>query len=427
MPGYIATIGAATGWLSETEENLNGSEVCKIFIPNTPTNRAIVGTDGTGTLRWTAGPVLFTGTFTGAKHAKDVLEVAVIPTAHYTMAYKVFSADYSVTPTSARTIFEAICTAAGITPSWTVVGVVPSIAVKFIKASCLDAANFIADIMSSDRYYSGTSTFVIGPRGTVKGAVEIIEDAETARVKDRKGKVDQVYVRGSDETGNYIEGKWPITPVVGKTRPFTEKKASSEATLNLLAHKYYDQLNTDDGPSSISIRLDQSQNILLGDTVTLTSSELSLSGGYRISKIVRRLDSCQISITVPNKSIEDKVLDMKKYEDFGIYVTAGVVKSMQNWSSDITIVAEDWDTASWSGPGSGGHGHIKFSDNDEQEIDADDTGNLGAAGVYFLYFTVDDSNLRVTEDYDVAVSDTTAIFAKLALKNARGREKKKFL
>ena len=405
--GYTATIGAATGWLSDTgtDENLNGTETCIISIPNISANLTIVATDGVGLLKWN-GATLFEGTYTGANHKVDILDVTVIPTVYYKMTFKEITGDY--TAEFASTIFGDICYAAGVTGSWTT-GTDPQISVKFIRASCYDAASFLADIVNDDHWSEhATNTYTIGPRGSNKGALIVVEDDSASRIKDRKGLPNIIYVRGSDSVGKYIEGVYD-DGIGTKVRSYTEKKASDTATLDLLAKKYYDQLHTEDGPSTIPVRIDQMYNKFVGDTVTMTSVPLGLSGSYRLSRIVRRLDSVSVSVTSPNKSLEQRVIDLKKYEDFGIYVTAGVSKSMQNWSSDILITPIDYDTANWSA------GTIKFSDGDSQVIDSGTTGNLGVDGLYFLYFTLSDPTMLVTADYDIAVSATTAIFAKLTV------------
>jgi len=385
------------GYLDATDENLNGTEVCRIILPNTSTNRTLIASDVDASLQWDDGlggmTDIFIGTCTGAKHTKGELICNVIPTVYYTMFYKDITAVYNGVTCS--TILAAVASAAGVNYSWTA-GSDPTVSVRFARAACLDAAKFLADIAGADVWgVKSTNTIHVGTRGSAKGALAILPEEESTRIKDRQMTPTKVYVRGVDANGSYIEGSYgPGT----KIRTFTERKAADVATLNLLAQRYYNELNTDDGPSAINASQEDTQWIIVGDTVPLSDAELGLSGSYKITRLQRRLDLTIVAITSKVKTVEDRIIDLKKYEEMGIYpISIGQIpKSLQTWNSNLVFTAVDWDTATW------GAGTITFADATTLAINAGSTGDLGSAGTYYVYFTIGSATLTVTSDYAAA-------------------------
>jgi len=417
MTGYESIVGGSTGWLSESDENLNGTEICKIFLPNTSGNRTIVNSDCPATLRWTTGgsTLLFSGTCTGANHAADVLETSIIPSVYYKMAFKGITENYVAT--AASTILTAIGLAAGVVVSWTA-PTDPVISVRFARASCFDAGKFLADIANTDYYYvEATNTFVVGLRGSYKGALTIIQDIETSRMKNRVGKVNIVYVRGQNAAGAYLEGFYN-DGLGTKIRSFTEKKAADVTTLNLLALKYYNEMNVEDGPSQLEVSLNDSGVISLGDTVALTVPALGLTGTTeRITRIVRRLDQVFISINAPNKTLEDRVIDLTKYEEFGIYITSAIPKGSQGWNSDIVFSVDVIDpvyTVNVNGATPPADGNINFADGDTLVIDLTPqqtiTVSVGTSYVYWLWPV---ATLTYSQLYSDCVGNVKGLLAKI--------------
>jgi hypothetical protein len=405
---YSALISTTTGIFEGTSEELDGLDVMFISLPNTPTNRTLVATDQNATLTWGAN-TLFAGRCTGAEYTRGMLKCICYNQVYEALARaQPLDIIYDPAVDTASDVLTAIAATIGIASSWH--GADPAIGARLSFANPMDALEWLAKATNNDFWTTtGPLTIHVGTRGTNRGAVAILEDSK--RVIDRAKQRNNIRVRGVNASGNVIYG---TASAGGSDRyaTFTEKKASAVANLNDLAAKLLAETNKADGPSPLAVSLIAGNGTPLfpGDTVTITQDDLGLpAGSYRIYKVERSIDKVVISVAYPSDTTDKKLWDTRKYEELGIYTVAAsqIPKGIQSWNSDIVFTAADWDTATW------GAGTITFADGTTQAIDAGSTGNLGAAGTYYVYFTYGSATLTVTGTYSAAVGPSKGILAKL--------------
>lgn len=407
---YAALISTTAGIFESTSEELDGLDVMFIGLPNTLVNRTLLLTDQNATLTWDAN-TLFAGRCTGAEYTRGLLKCICYNQIYEALARaQPLDVIYDVAVDTASDVLTAIATTIGVPSTWH--GTDPAIGARLSFANPMDALEWLAKATNND-FWTTTDplTIHIGVRGSNKGAVVILEDSR--RTIDRAKQRTNIRVRGVDAAGNVIYG---TASAGGASRyaTYTEKKASTVANLNDLAAKLLAETNKIDGPSPLAISLIVGNGLPLfpGDTVTITQDDLGLpAGSYRIYKVERAIDKVVISVAYPSDTTDKKLWDTRKYEELGIYTVAAgqIPKGLQSWNSDIVFTSVDWDTATWIA------GTITFADGTTQAINAGSTGDLGAAGIYYVYFTYGSTTLTVTATYSTAVGPSKGLLAKLTV------------
>ena len=100
---------------------------------------------------------------------------------------------------------------------------------------------------------------------------------------------------------------------------YREKKASDVATLNALAAKYLAELNTDARGTPVTIPIDEGYNIYPGDTIAITNAQYNISGTLRFFRVAKKPTRIEGQLEKAKTSLEQIILDVRKYQDLGIY------------------------------------------------------------------------------------------------------------
>lgn len=199
-----------------------------------------------------------------------------------------------------------------------------SISVQFKKATCLNAARFLADSVDKDHWTDGM-TFNIGTRGSAKGS--IIVTGYPKRGIDRAKQRNHVWVRGYDADGATIWGEaksggWTAendNPIV-----INSHKAQDTATLDNIAAKELELQELESSGVKLEVSPDIGYNLYPGDTVTLARPDLKLVGDFRIWKITKKPDKAEVEVDRPEMVLENQLTKLFDYEEMGIYVPTAV-------------------------------------------------------------------------------------------------------
>lgn len=305
-----------SGKLKRIMQELDGHEEARFIIGNTAGNRTVVSQNRDVKISFD-GTAIFKGTLYGVVYSRDLLECIAYNKCYETMKTKDYTHTY--TATAASTILSDVCTAAGV-----VAGVCPStnLSVRFKRAICFDIGVFLADACNSEFYADedagGNPRFNIATRGSAKGAITPVSWPN--RGIDRSKKRDKVIVRGVDADGNEIEGSAGTGADVAV---YLEKKASDVETLNNLASKKLAQLNKESSGVKLPVKITDAYNLYPGDTITLSNSDLNLSGDFRIWRITKHVDVAEVEVDRAEKILEDYLAETKQYGDLGIYEIVG--------------------------------------------------------------------------------------------------------
>ena len=320
-------------------QELNGHEECLFILPNTSSNRTFISSNKKIRILYSS-EVVFEGLLVGAEYSEDLLVCFAYPEAYVRMDPRIIPSGSSYTVEyigeTISNVLQAICDEAGVEK-----GECPSgtVSVRFIRSNCLKAAQFLADAVNKDFWADWDASlnprFNIGTRQEHSNVpVDPLEWPK--RTVDRSQKITKVIVRSVDEDGNYIEGS---AGTGDKIAVFTEKGAMDIDTLNTLAQKKLDELNTESSGVTLPLKVTQGYNLYPGDTVKLNKPELGWEEEvtYRVLAVTKTIDKVKIEVEKKVKTLDKELEDFKKYEEYGIYpVTLEQTPSMENFFNKTT-------------------------------------------------------------------------------------------
>jgi len=167
-----------TGSLISLHQELSDIEVCKVLIPSTPANLALVGTDQDVDIDY-GGEEIFTGYLTGPNYKVGTNESTVYDKVIVTLAQtELYTGDWTASPLSdAATILADVLAGTGVT-----VGSCPTtdISVKFNKTPRISAIQYISSILGLDLWTDYISKVYIGFKGGAQFEFKCNENAGTA-------------------------------------------------------------------------------------------------------------------------------------------------------------------------------------------------------------------------------------------------------
>lgn len=296
----------------EIFEELNGKEYMNFTLPNTSSNRSLLSSNIWVRVKW-GSTVIWTGIATGIEYSYSDLSCTAYNICYEIMGKRVHSGDYN--EVSASTILSDICTSAGVTAN---ISETMARSVRFDRTICLDAGIFIANAVNKDHWGdldgSNNPRFNVGTKGSNKGSITPL--GISSRGIDRSKKRDKVIVRGVSFNGEAIEGSAGSGDDVFV---FTEKRAASQATLNTLAQKKLDELNTESSLVSVTVDIGTGYSLYVGDTISISDSRLNLSGSYRIFRTRKKQDIVELEIDSKIPRMSDYIENAYALEDLGIY------------------------------------------------------------------------------------------------------------
>jgi len=151
----------------------------------------------------------------------------------------------------------------------------------------------------------------------IKSLYELSAISYPSRGIDRSKRRDKVIIRGVDVDGNEIEGSAGTGVNVAV---FTEKKASTEDTLDALARRRLADLNKESSGVKLPVKITDAYNLHPGYFVNLNKPSLALDGPYRIWRTVKKIELCETEIDRQEALTERYLERTKQYEELGIYV-----------------------------------------------------------------------------------------------------------
>jgi len=323
-----------TEWIEKSDavfkkihQELNGHEECLFILPNTSSNRTFVSSDKKIRILY-GSEAVFEGLLVGAEYNEDLLVCFAYPEAYVKMDSKIIPSSSShqveYVGETISNVLQAICDEAGVQK-----GECPSgtVSVRFVRSNCLKAAQFLADAVNKDFWADWDAS--LNPRfniGTRQEHTNIsVEPLEwPKRTVDRSQKITKVIIRSVDKDGNYIEGSAGTGDNIAV---FTEKGAMDIDTLNTLAQKKLDELNTESSGVTLPLKVIQGYNLYPGDTVKLNKPELGWEGEvtYRVLAITKTIDKVKIEVEKKVKTVDQELNWFKKYEEYGIYLEATII------------------------------------------------------------------------------------------------------
>jgi len=292
-------------------EELNGIHEAVFTLPNSASNRTIVGSNR-GIQILFSGSELFLGTLYAPKYGHKTLECVTYDAVYELMKKRTISGEFN--SGSINELFGSVATAAGV-PYGTTGASGSLVSVRFDEAYCYDSARWLASTANQDFWVQGGTAF-LGSRGAIlDGTLDysgIVSDHQVDRAKVRS----KVRIRGVDVNGLRIFGEAGAGSDVAV---FTDKKGCDLPTLNLLAKKKLDTLSKESSGITVKVPVDVGVNWSVGNWKAVQIPELALDGTYRIYKNTAYKRTCEIEIDRAKSNTEEDIDATGVYEELGIY------------------------------------------------------------------------------------------------------------
>lgn len=301
-------------------EELNGHKEMVFYIPNNAERRNFVSSDQKVRAVY-SGVEIFVGILKSAEFQR-----AQIKCIAYDECYEILKARVIGDPPveyvkqTASTILSAIASAAGVAYSISSEFAGVEISVKFDRALCYDAVRFLADVLNADFWsdYDGSTPRInIGRRTNSTPYPSIVPVKTPSRMIDRSKKRDKVIIKGRDQEGNEIVA---VAGSGSNVAVFVESKVTDQETLDKLAQKKLEELNTDTSGVSIPVSIEQVYNLYAGYYVAVSSETLGLNGDYRIIRITKKASNATVEIERAMPIMAKTMENLRQYESLGIYL-----------------------------------------------------------------------------------------------------------
>ncbi len=303
---------ALAGKIDYIMDELNGHVEAAFTLPNTSTNRTIVGSDR-GLQVTFGGTEIFLGSLNAVTYTQKELHCIAYDPILELMKKRTITADWSAGG-SCNIIFGSVCTAAGVTAGTS--GMSGSvIALRTEAAYCYDVWEYIAKTENKDRWSQGGTAF-IGVKGALLAGTISSTSMISERSVDRSKNRDKVIYRGTDIRGLYIEGSAGAGDNVAV---FTDKKGCDLATLNKMAAAELDNLNKDTTGVPFRLQIEEGYNIVSGDEVAIQIDALALDGTYEVKKITKYEIEVKAEVDCKLTGAEEDIDSTRSYGDLGIY------------------------------------------------------------------------------------------------------------
>ncbi len=304
--------------IDHTLETLSGQEEAVFTVPNTSDILSVLLTQPLVQVLY-RGSVIYAGRF-----AKLGIKIFQITGTVYNEAYVAMkqapnnlTITYSNVP--ANQVLADILAGSGVA-----VGECPTdpVSVKFNRDNPYTAAANLANkILGLDFWGSGSSitsdlAFNIGTRDATINTLPGQVGRDSERTLDYSKVVDQVIVRGVDNSGLEIEGS---AGTAGAIAAFVEKKPSSVAILNQLAAWKLQFLNnpSNNNGTPLTLLTDQVASWRPGQYVSCSRPELDLVGSFIIQRITKNAYSSTVEVDamVPQSAVNELVADQDAQDE----------------------------------------------------------------------------------------------------------------
>lgn len=297
---------------------LNNLWTADFVIPNTDENRELLGTAIKAAVIKLNDVQRFSGQLTNPTVETDRILCHCLDTVQYKMDLKPFTGQYN--GIAVNTIASDICAAADVT--WGS-NITYTRYLQFKQASCLYSGIVLVAHCGTDElgastpldWWTDETKFYIGQRGSVKGEVALVEigqkTVDYSKIKDR---VDYAcWTTDGIERNGWAGQSGGTQKLFRKNRNFyaTVWGASPQCrTPDQWAYRLYLKLN--EPIVRIPVKIDivewDDKDLDVGDSVTVDSPNLGLSGSYRIMKAIITEDMVVADLVKAEHSLVDEFL-----------------------------------------------------------------------------------------------------------------------
>jgi hypothetical protein len=318
-----------SGRIGEVIEELNGHEEATIFIPNTSANRTFVTSDQIVRIYFDT-ELQFLGALLAVEYSRKELKCIIYNGIYELMKRRVISGSY--TSEAADDIMEDVRVAASLTNP---LGGCPStvLDMNFDQTLCFDAMIEIAKACNCDYWVQNGDTLYLGTRGSSE-SFDSSKAKVTSRGVDRSKNRDKVHVRGFNAEGEELLG---VAGTGDDVAVFWNNFATTEATLNYLASKLLDQVNLDDSSIKLSCPISYGDHLHPGDTISVSKSDLNLSGSYKVAKIIKTRTRCDIDLNRAKRTTEAILEELSKTRNEVFNFTTFVSSAYEGEVSEIGV------------------------------------------------------------------------------------------
>ena len=297
---WVQLANAELDHVMEELSSVGGQEELVFWLPNTPANVSLVESKPFVQLLFNGNLVYpYANGGTPGVGAAMLTGYQFTPTRIMCIAYNyeyvlLNQASYTVTQAytnaNPQTILQYICALAGATyyqaPS-------SPLSITFNNVNCYKAVQQLAAACGME-YWADQNGVNIGVRTSTSYTPQYIGE-NTKRSLNYAKTIDKVIITGVDANGNTITG---VAGVNGSVATFTEKKISSQATLNALAAFKLAKLNNPSNGNTLDILITDNScySWRPGMYLSLNLSSLALVGSYEIQRMTKRATRADVEI-----------------------------------------------------------------------------------------------------------------------------------
>lgn len=172
---------------------------------------------------------------------------------------------------------------------------------------------------------------------------QFLSDNSLGRVSvrkiDRSKRRDKILVKGIDAGGSTI---WGSAGDGEDIAVFREKKAADETTLDLLAADKLAELDTDTNQLEIHLKPQHGALLRPGDLIPVVSTEMGVSGNYRIQRITKTPDEVVAEPERRAKTNDEILAELQSFEELGVIVDPELTPSDNaHWYNDDEQYTEE--------------------------------------------------------------------------------------
>jgi hypothetical protein len=302
-------------------DELNGDSNASFYLPNTSTNRWLVGLGNVLVNIYFNNDLQYSGILTTAEISSSKIKAIILDTVILMLdEAEPITGVYDAVPAN-QILTEVLAAVPGTNLT---MGNCPTtaISVVFYKANRLDIVKFLAEATASEYWTSSGTTISIGTRGSnYWGCPERL--IITSRNIDSSKVADKVIIRGIDTFGRHITGEAGSSGWIGaRVRVFNEDTPADQATLINLAVKKLTELQQGAATGSpVSTLITMGYQFGVGDYIQIYRPKYLFTGqNYRIVQLTKTKYQASFQLDRPKQTVEKTLAELRNWEKNGIYL-----------------------------------------------------------------------------------------------------------
>jgi hypothetical protein len=302
-------------------DELNGDSNASFYLPNTSTNRWLVGLGNVLVNVYFNNDLQYSGILTTAEISSTKIKAVILDTVILMLdEAEPITGVYDAVPAN-QILAEVLAAVPGTNLN---AGSCPTtaISVVFYKANRLDIVKFLAEATASEYWTSEGTTISIGTRG---GLYWTCPDRLfiSSRGIDASKVADKVIIRGVDTFGRHITGEAGSSGWVGaRVRVFNEDTPADQATLVNLALTKLTELQQGAAIGTpVSTLITMGYQFGVGDYIYIYRPKYLFNGQYyRIVQLTKSKLQVSFQLDKPKQTVEKTLAEMRNWEKNGIYL-----------------------------------------------------------------------------------------------------------